>query len=196
MSRPHLTPPETAPELRSAHEPSNPLLGAAEAYGSELGVYPGSSVGSPAVAVDRLDLLLEHCVEACSLGWGPVSPGIVAGARDAKKSAQHRDRVPSLLRLDEPEGFHRVPSSFAKKAAAFFRISLSSRRILFSRLSLLSSSRSSVLSPSRSPRSISACLIQLRRVWSAIPNSYASWRMDLAGEERASWTASAVNSSG
>src|SRR5215218_9227174 len=117
MSRPHLTPPETAPELRSAHEPSNPLLGAAEAYGSELGVYPGSSVGSPAVAVDRLDLLLEHCVEACSLGWGPVSPGIVAGARDAKKSAQHRDRVPSLLRLDEPEGFHRVPSSFAKKAA-------------------------------------------------------------------------------
>jgi len=42
------------------------------------------------------------------------------GVRDTKKPAQHRNRVPSPLRLDEPEGVHRVPSSFAKKTAAFF----------------------------------------------------------------------------
>ena len=72
-----------------------------------------------------------------------------------------------LLRLDEPVAAHRVPSSFAKKKTAAFKISRSSLKTLFSCLSLLSSSRSWVLSPSRSPRSISACLIQLRKVWCA-----------------------------
>jgi hypothetical protein len=48
--------------------------------------------------------------------------------------------------------------SFAKESTApFFRISRSSLKILFSPLSLLSSSRSLVLRPSRSPRSICAC---------------------------------------
>src|SRR5829696_1424901 len=37
-----------------------------------------------------------------------------------KKLAQHRDRVSSLLRLDEPVRAHRIPSSFAKKALRLF----------------------------------------------------------------------------
>lgn len=36
---------------------------------------------------------------------------------------------------------------------------------------LRSSSRSSVVSPSRSPRSVCACLTQLRSVWSEMPSS-------------------------
>src|SRR5215217_2743856 len=67
--------------------------------------------------MDRLYLLGEDSIETGSLRWWPAPPGVVATARDAKKPAQHRDRVSSLLCLDEPEGAHRVPSSFAKKAA-------------------------------------------------------------------------------
>ena len=54
--------------------------------------------------------------------------------------------------------------SRAKKAAAFLRISRSSRRILFSLRRRRSSSRSSVLRPSRSPASTSLCRSQFRSV--------------------------------
>jgi hypothetical protein len=78
--------------------------------------------------VERLDLLQEYSVEAGSLRWGPVPPGVVTRVRDTKKKpAQHRDRVPGLLRLDEAEGAHRVPSSFAKKALRLFSGFLSPR---------------------------------------------------------------------
>src|SRR5918994_4825514 len=163
---------QAALKLRLAHESCDPLPAAADAYGAQFGVHSRRPVGGPAVAVDHLDLLREYGVQASPLGERSVPPpGVIATARDAQEPAQFRNRVSSLLRLDESEDAHRVPSSFAKKAAAFFRISLSSRRILFSRLSLLSSSRSWVVSPSLSPWSISACLIQLRSVWSAMPSS-------------------------
>ena len=63
----------------------------------------------------------------------------------------------------------------------FFRISRSWRRTLFSLRSLLSSSRSSVVSPSRSPWSICACLTQLRRALSETPSSRAIWEAGLSG---------------
>jgi hypothetical protein len=55
-------------------------------------------------------------------------------------------------------------SSPAKNTAAFFRISRSSLNTFTSLRSFLNSSRSSVLSPSRSPASISAWLTHLRSV--------------------------------
>jgi len=57
----------------------------------------------------------------------------------------------------------------------FFRISFSCLRILFSRRSRLSSSRSALESPSlRRPSSRSACVSQLRMVWAEGSNSLAS----------------------
>ena len=60
------------------------------------------------------------------------------------------------------------------QAAAFARISFSSRRIRFSRRSRRSSSRSAVVSPSRRPSSTSAWFTQLRIVWSDGSNSRLS----------------------
>src|SRR5215213_11299569 len=79
--------PNTAPELRPAHEPRHPLPGAADAYGPELRVYPRCSVGRAAVAVDDLYLLGEHRIEAGPLGGRPSPPSVVTAARDAKHAA-------------------------------------------------------------------------------------------------------------
>jgi hypothetical protein len=55
-------------------------------------------------------------------------------AAHAEHLARQRDRVVGLLRGDEPVGIgHRPSLSRAKKAAAFFRISRSCRRVRFSR---------------------------------------------------------------
>jgi len=61
----------------------------------------------------------------------------------------------------------------AKKAAAFRRISRSSRSTRFSRRSCRSSSFSLLVSPSRLPSSTSAWRTQLRSVWSDTPMSLA-----------------------
>lgn len=66
-----------------------------------------------------------------------------------------------LLRLDQPEAHGRRSVSRAKKvAAAFFRISRSSSSTRARFLSSLSSARSSLVRPSRSPASISALTLE------------------------------------
>ena len=79
-----------------------------------------------------------------------------------------------VLGVDECE-LHLGTTSRAKKAAAFFRMALSSRRTLFSRRSFLSSSRSEVVRPSASPLSMAACFTQWPRVGSDTPSSRAIW---------------------
>src|SRR5215217_5033010 len=78
---------------------------------------------------------------------------------------------------------------------AFFKKSLSWRRTFTSRRSLRSSSRSSVVRPSRSPWWISACLIQVLKELPETPSSLAICEMDLP-EEWTSRTASVLNSGG
>src|SRR5207247_4748503 len=96
-------------------------------------------------------------------------------------AAHHVDLVNGLVVRHEPEdlgGFESV--SLANQAAAFRKISRSSRRTLFSRRSLLSSSRSSVVSPSeRRPSSRSACLTQFRIACAVGSNCFASDSGDL-----------------
>src|SRR5207244_12372986 len=74
------------------------------------------------------------------------------------------DRMHGLVAPHELESFGGIePVSRANQAAAFFKISRSSRRTLFSRRSRRSSSRSSVVRPSwRWPSSRSAWATQLR----------------------------------
>ncbi len=63
---------------------------------------------------------------ARSLRFGAPSPGVEAARRHLQTPAQDGDRMRGLLRRDERES-HRL--CFAKKAAAFFRMSRSSWRI-------------------------------------------------------------------
>src|SRR5437667_3941658 len=107
---------------------------------------PGLDLGLEAGAVDQL--ALERRDEA-------LAQGVVVRVADRA----HR-RLHAHLAAPLPEGYRRV---LENQAAAFFRMSRSSRRTLFSRRSRRSSSRSSVVRPSwRWPSSRSAWATQLR----------------------------------
>src|SRR5207249_5713777 len=101
-----------------------------------------------------------------------------ARARHLERAAQQPDRQGGLLRGDErePHAF-----SFAKKAAAVFRLPRSIRSVRFSRRRRPSSSRSSVVSAPAGPRpaSISACRTQLRSAVSVRSSSRATAATDL-----------------
>jgi hypothetical protein len=91
-------------------------------------------------------------------GRRSTAPGRVAGARRAEHPIGERDGVLGRVGRDEPVAAHRVALSRAKKAAAFLRISRSSLSTATSRRRRANSAFSSVVSPSRWPASISACL--------------------------------------
>ena len=97
--------------------------------------------------------------------WGRHPGGCTCAARDGRPGWLSRTQTP-------PGGRSELFS--ANQAAAFARISFSSRRIRFSRRSRRSSSRSAVVSPSRRPSSTSAWFTQLRIVWSDGSNSRLS----------------------
>src|SRR3982751_3188686 len=83
------------------------------------------------------------------LAWAdfrPATPRVVAARRDVECPTQLADLEGGLLRGD-PGELH--DWCFAKKAAAFFRISRSVRSSRFSLRSRASSSRSAVVSPVR-----------------------------------------------
>jgi hypothetical protein len=124
----------------------------------KLGVDPGRAIRVATAFVDLPNALGESVVFAVPLGGRPVPPVVVSAPGDSEHPAHQLDGKAPPLRLDEAIATHRVPSSCAKKTAAFFRNSLSCLRTLTSRRSLLNSSRSSVVSPSRLPSSTSCCL--------------------------------------
>src|SRR5439155_8066488 len=104
---------------------------------------------------------LEAMVVSASRALRTPAPGIEAWSRHVERLARDRDRTARLLRLDERE-LHAL--SFAKKAAAFFRMSRSNRSVRFSRRSCASSARSSVVRPVLPLlRSARACFTQLAR---------------------------------
>src|SRR5215203_2413858 len=147
--------------------------------------------------MDLLDPLGQPRVGQRPVGRRPALPVMEAGAVDAENPADHSDRKGGLLRGDERERLAYRPSlSFAKKTAAFARISRSIRSFAFSSRSRPSSSHSSLLRPpGRSPRSARSCLTQLRNVTSEIPRSFANRRCGLS-PNKASLIASRRNSSG
>src|SRR5258708_374471 len=89
----------------------------------------------------------QHAQSAIVTGMGrfrTALPGAEATARHGHAATENGDRMLGLLRRDEGKP-HRL--CFAKKAAAFFRMSRSSARIRFSLRSRASSSRSAVVRP-------------------------------------------------
>ena len=117
---------------------------------------------------------------------GPLGEGIVPLPSDSEESTERRDWEGRLLRVDERE-LHSL--SFAKKAAAFFKISRSVRSESFSRrsrsfsrssrsrrccgLSLAGSTAAAFADPFFFRLAISSCWTQPRRVQWLMPRSRA-----------------------
>ena len=116
--------------------------------------------------------------------WFPPTPGIETAGGDPQHAAQVRNRVVGFLTLHKQKQLYRVLLvSWAKKAAAFFNISRSSRSIRISRCRRRNSSRSEVVSPSRCPSSISCCPVSYthldvykRQVWCCNPEGVNPYR--------------------
>src|SRR5579871_1040616 len=161
------------------------------------GVNAGRSIGLAAALVDCANLLRQLRVRLRARRQALFAPGPIAARGDTQHMAQPSDGMVRLLALHELVDPHRNPLlSWAKKAAAFFRISRSSRKMRFSRRKRRSSSCSSLVSPSlRLPASRSACLSHKRSVSTLMPSSRAITVCGLP-LVRANWIASARNSGG
>src|SRR6185369_3800726 len=136
--------PNPRPEALLAHQasdafPSDPLT-----LRGKLHVHSRTAVSPTTLVVRRTHQDSEPSVFSGAPRLGPRKPRVEAASRHAEGPREHRHRVASPLRVDERE-LHAF--SFAKKAAAFFRISRSIRSSRFSLRSRASSARSSVVSP-------------------------------------------------
>src|SRR3954447_22227483 len=108
----------------------------------------------------------------------PLPPGIVTRFGHTEHTCHRGNRERGLVRAHEPEELDgSVPVSRANQAAAFDRISRSSRNCLFSRRSRANSSRSTAFSPagasSRRLSFLSACETHARMEWPLGSNSRA-----------------------
>src|SRR6185312_8153848 len=116
------------------------LLADPDALPAKSAVNARAAVPLAALRVRRRDLDSELRIRLRPFAARPLLPVVVAAAGDLQDLAKNGDRIVRLLRVDELEHH---PFSFAKKAAAFFKISRSISR----RLTRLRSSRNSSRSP-------------------------------------------------
>src|ERR687893_277419 len=187
----------TAEQPGLPHQPRHSFPGASNTQRPQLEVNPRRPVGLSAVCVNTNDLLGRQ-----GISFGPsrrCSPplAVEAALGDSQHPAHPTDPVVRLVRLDEGVDHLRArrSSSLAKNVAAFFSISRSSLRTFTSLRRRRSSSFSSVVSPSRSPASISAWLTHLRSVSAETSRSRAIFATGyFSSEEWTSRMASSLNS--
>src|SRR3989449_7298058 len=176
--RPRDPPAAPGGQPAAPHQSRHAVPARAAAAVRQLSVNPRAAVALPALGMDRRDLEAQPVVRPRPGRRRARLPGVEARARHLERPAQQPDRHGGLLRGDErePHAF-----SFAKKAAAFFRMSRSIRSVRFSRRRCPSSSRSSVVSAPAGPRpaSISPCRTQLRSAVSVRSSSRATAATDL-----------------
>src|SRR5215203_4952112 len=111
------------PDLVLPHEPGDALL--ADRLAILLQVFPqiGAAVAMPAGGMERAQLRAQHPITLRPRRQAAFRPRVEAAGRDAQAATQEGHRMMGLLRGDERKS-HRW--CFAKKAAAFFRMSRSS----------------------------------------------------------------------
>src|SRR5215213_632121 len=177
-----------------AHQPGGPTATDLQSLILQLAGHAWTAVGPIREGEGRADVGQQNeILPLARAGCWTRSPGKVAAGAHFENLTQTGDGEVLFRRIDEPE-LHRLPS-LAKKAVAFFRISLSWRKISFSRHSRFSSAAVSSCrssggsSISRSRRRSS----QWRRVDRPTPRSAATSRR-LRPLVRASRTASSRNS--
>src|SRR5487761_941988 len=145
------------------HQAAHPFAGAADVVVvSELVPDSRHSVIAARAGVNGGDERAQSRVFFLTRAFRPGPPGVVAARGDTEQPAHSPHVVVRLLSLHEPEDLYRVfRVSAAKKAAAFFRMTLSSSRSRPRRRRRTSSWRSSVVRPFlRRPLSSSACATQ------------------------------------
>jgi hypothetical protein len=120
-----------------------------------------------------------------------VTGGVVGGWGDRQQLADRLDPEPVLVGVNVGEHLGgRRSSSAPKKAAADFTISVARRTSRFSRSSVFSGSRSWLVSPGRSPWSVSARRTHLPSVSAETPNLGAIEQIAAHGEGCSSWCSS------
>jgi hypothetical protein len=103
----------------------------------EIAVHARAAIGAVRQREGRPDMRqIDHVLLLAQAGR-TFLPREEAALADPEDAAHPADREAGLLRFDEAEG-HRLPS-FAKKAAAFFKMSRSCFRTAFSRRSRFNS---------------------------------------------------------
>src|SRR6187200_1276977 len=102
-------------------------------------MHPRAAIGAPALVMDFGDDDAQRLVCLLASRRRTLPPGVVAAWGNLEHAAHRSHGEMGLLLVDEGE-FHSL--SFAKKAAAFFKISRSIRSCSTSRRSRSSSARS------------------------------------------------------
>src|SRR5436190_12555596 len=116
------------------HQPRDPLAPDPDAVlEAQLGVDPGRPIDAPTSLMDSFDLLNQPRVGQRPGRRRAALPVVKPGAADLQHAAHHGDGIVPLLRSDKRVALaYRPSSSFAKKTAAFRRISRSIRSFAFS----------------------------------------------------------------
>ena len=128
--------------LPQFHQPSNPLATNSHTVSLELRVDRGAAIAATAFAVNLSDLFAQRGVGFGACAEIAFPPRVISGLRYLEVPAERDDPVLPAMRFNK-----RKPQrdSLAKKAAAFFKISLSS-------LAWASSLRSRAISASAAAR--------------------------------------------
>ena len=117
-----------------SHEPGHPLATNGHTLGSQLSVDTRHPIGAPGPAVDIHYPVPQCPVSQLPARWATPQPRVVAAGGDTQQTTHAPHRIVGLVSLHEPKRRRGVdPVSSANQAAAFARISFSSRRIRFSR---------------------------------------------------------------
>src|SRR3954454_1516814 len=166
--------PPLLPSLQAVvtHQASRPAATDYQAGVLQFPRHPGTAIRAVRQSKGRPDMRQQHHVfTLAATGW-PISPGEIAALADAEHAAQTVDGEFRFRPINEREP-HRLPSR-AKKAAAFFRMSRSCRRISFSRRSRFSSAVTPLSAAAGSPARPSRLRpIHRTSVDSPIPRSLA-----------------------
>src|SRR4029078_1244867 len=181
---------------RLPHQTRHSFAAHGSSLSSQLGMHARSPIGPPRALVNGANLHQQPLIGLSPLRGRTPRPGVVAAGGDAQQPTHPAHRVLGLVGSHEPESLGGIESvSRANQAAAFAKISRSSRSWRFSRRRRRSSSRSAVVGPpSRRPSSRSACLTQLRTDGPEGSNSFANSSGDRP--ERTSSTIWRQNSGG
>ena len=131
------------------HQPGHALATTAYPGRAQVGMDPWCPIGPPTLLVRGADAGQQRRVRLGAGRGSACAPCVVAAGGDAQHATEHGDRMMGLLSLHERKPHSGVcPVSWAKKAAAFKRISRSSRSRLTSRRNWRTSSVSWVVRPS------------------------------------------------
>src|SRR5690242_10874382 len=162
----HPAPTTDPTQSRLAHEPGHSVVANRHALLVELRMHPWGPVGAPGALVNDPDVLEQLRIASAAHARRTLVPRVIAAGGEPQQPTHRGNRISGLMRSHEFESLSGIdPLSRANQAVAFARISRSSLSWRFSRRSLVSSSRSGLVTPSsRLPSSRSACASQLRMV--------------------------------